>query len=113
MNPITGLTPQQLRKAADIKEKIVSLQKDLDQILGAPPEILTEAPRRKKRRLSAQGLANIRAGVRKRLGRLSNVEPAVPGRKRKRRMSAEQKERLSAIAKARWRKARTQGKNAL
>jgi hypothetical protein len=41
MNSITNLTPGQLRKAADIQEKIQSLQSELNQILGAsaPAEI--------------------------------------------------------------------------
>src|SRR6266849_2461426 len=65
MNAITNLTPQQLRHAADIQERILSLQQELDQLLesGSSTDI---APTIKRRRLSAQGIANIRAGVRKR-----------------------------------------------
>jgi len=113
MNSITSLSPQQLRRAADIKEKVVSLQKEFDQILGTPPEILIEAPPRKKRKLSAQGLANIRAGVRKRFRMRVGVADMKTNRKRKRRMSAAQKARLSAIATARWKKVRAAGKTRL
>jgi hypothetical protein len=35
---ITHLTPQQLREAADLQEKIVSPQKVLNQIAGSPGE---------------------------------------------------------------------------
>jgi hypothetical protein len=114
MNTISSLSPQQLRQAADLKERIVSLQEELDRLLGAPPEILVEAPRRRRKHLSAQALANIRAGVRKRVGGLKSLaSPAKPTRKRKRRMSAAQKARLSAIAAARWKKVKAQGKSKL
>jgi hypothetical protein len=33
-----NITPQQLRKAANIQEKIQSLQKELGQLLGGPAE---------------------------------------------------------------------------
>ena len=56
-----NITPQQLRKAANIQEKIQSLQKELGQLLGGsgpgPAPAATRAP--KKRKMSAQGLANI------------------------------------------------------
>jgi hypothetical protein len=115
MNPIASLTPQELRRAADIKEKIQSIEKELNQLLGAPAEIFVEAaPRKKRRRLSAQAIANIRAGARKRWGKLpGRNRPVEPRSKGKRKMSAAQKARLSAIAKARWKKVRAQGKNAL
>jgi hypothetical protein len=114
MNPITSLTPQQLRRAADIKEEIQSLEKQLNQLLGAPAEFLVEAaPRKKRRRLSAQAIANIRAGARRRWGKVPAANrPVGPRSKGKRKMSAAQKARLSAIAKARWKKVRAQGKNA-
>ena len=32
----TNLTPQQLRKAADIQERILTLKSELSQILGSP-----------------------------------------------------------------------------
>jgi hypothetical protein len=114
MNSISGLSPKQLRQAADIKERIESLEEELTQVLGATGEPFVEAAP-KKRRLSAKGLANIRAGVRRRrFGRpKGNGSLAEPGRKRKRRMSAEGRARLSAAAKARWKKARAQGKTTL
>ena len=35
METFTSLTPQQLRRAADVKERIDTLQKELAQLLGA------------------------------------------------------------------------------
>jgi hypothetical protein len=45
-----SLTPEQLRKAADIQEKIQSLQTQLSQLLGATAEpVPSEAPKKSKR----------------------------------------------------------------
>ena len=72
-------TPTQLRKAADIQEKIQSLQEELGQLLGGSDETAAiEAPR-KKGKMSARGLANIRAGVAKRMA----AQGKAPKRKRK------------------------------
>jgi hypothetical protein len=123
---ITTLSPQQLRKAADIQEKIQSLQKELSQILGAsgPADTApTEAPARKKvspagrarmraaqiarwakikgtapeakpvqkakRKFSAQALANIRAGVAKRLAAKGKAPATKQAKKAKRKFSAQ------------------------
>ena len=102
-------TPQQLRKAADIQEKIQSLQSELGELLGSPGEaVAMKAP--KKRALSAAGLANIRAGVRKRM--LARGQRKA-GPKRKRKVSAAAKARLSALAKARWAAVKKAGKSKL
>ena len=112
MNGITSLSPSQLRRAADLLERILALQDDLNQILGAPaPGPAVEKHKRTK--LSPQGLANIRAEVRKRMQAKAVKASAKPSQRPKRRMSAAAKAKLSAMAKARWRKARAAGKNAL
>ena len=134
-----NITPKQLRKAANLQEKIQELQKQLGQLLGGPVESApTEAPKKrkmsaagrraiaaaararwaayrgtapkkgKKRKLSAQGLANIRAGVAKRMAAQGKAV-----QRRKRKMSAAAKARLSALAKARWAKAKKAGKTRL
>jgi hypothetical protein len=139
-------TPQQLRKAADLQEKIQSLQEELGQLLGgnvSTPAEPTEAPRKKwkmsaagrariaaaararwarikgtgpspeavkkaKRKISAQGLANIRAGVAKRMAAQGKAV-----QKPKRKLSAAGRAALSAAAKARWAKAKKAGKSRL
>src|SRR5712664_2256038 len=63
---ITNLSPQQLRKAADLKEKIVGLQTELNAILGgevpAPADAETPpAPKNGRRKVSAQGRARMAA----------------------------------------------------
>jgi hypothetical protein len=63
-----NITPAQLRKAADLKEKIQSLQEELGQLLGgevATPAQLTKAPK-KKRKISAAGIARIVAATKAR-----------------------------------------------
>jgi hypothetical protein len=133
-------TPTQLRKAADIQEKIQLLQKELNQLLGGPGETpATEAPKRRKvraagrarmraaqiarwarikgakgakaptkRRLSAQGIANIRAGVAKRMAAQGKAV-----QKPRRKLTAAGRAALSAAAKARWAKAKKAGKTRL
>jgi len=102
-------TPQQLRKAADIQEEIQSLQAELGEILGSPGEAAApQAPQ--KRTLSAAGIANIRAGVRKRM--LAQGKSTV-AQKYERKISAAGKAKLSRLAKARWAAVKKAGKSSL
>ena len=140
-------TPTQLRKAADIQEKIQSLQEELGQILGgevSTPAQPAKAPKRKwkfsatarakmrkaqkarwakikgtapsakpatapkKQPLTeARGLANIRAGVAKRMAAQGKAVQKQPRIQR----SAAWKAAVSASAKARWAKAKKAGKS--
>ena len=113
MNAINTLTPHQLRQAADLQERILALRGELDQILGSTSPEPTVAPGR-KRRLSAQGLANIRAGARKRWAKVRGANGAVgkPGRRRG-KMSAAGRAAIAARMRARWAAAKRAGRNAL
>jgi len=112
MNSATNLTPQQLRMAADIQERILDLQNELSQLLGdtsySPPQAGG------KRRLSAQGLANIRAGARKRWAktRLQNGGSA-PRSRTRRTMPPAARLAIAARMRARWAAAKRAGRNAL
>jgi hypothetical protein len=79
-----NITPQQLRKAANIQEKLQSLQKELGQLLGAPGELDTTEPPKKRRKVSAAGIANIRAAQKARWARIKAGKTP-----KKRRMSAQ------------------------
>ena len=113
MNSATSLTPQQLRMAADIQERILDLQSELSQLLG---DSSSYAPRQTggKRRLSPEGLANIRAGARKRWAkaRAQNGTSAPAGRKR-RTMPPSARAAIAARMRARWAAAKRSGRNAL
>ena len=136
-----NLTPKQLRKAADIQEKIQLLQEELGQILsgevsspvetteagkkykfspaarakmraaqkarwakikGTTPSALPADEPKKKNKMSAEGLANIRAGVAKRMA----AQGKAP---KKSKMSAAGLANIQAAQKARWAKVKKTG----
>jgi hypothetical protein len=111
MNSIKDLTPQQLRLAADIQEKILGLQRELEQLLepGSPTRAGVRTARRK---LSPEGLANIRAGARRRWAKARHVNGAGPVAHR-RKMSPAGRARISARLKERWAAAKRAGRSAL
>jgi hypothetical protein len=110
---IADLSPQQLRRAADVAEQIESLKNQLAEILGDLRGQYMDGGGR-KRKISAAGLARIRAAQKARWAKIKGAgDRAVEIPKRKRRMSAAAKARLSAVAKARWKKAKAAGKTAL
>jgi hypothetical protein len=88
-----NITPAQLRKAADIQEKIQSLQSELTEILGGGDVSTTaqtsEAPRKYK--FSAAGRARMRAAQIARWAKIKGTAPeAEPAKKpKKRKMSAQ------------------------
>jgi hypothetical protein len=112
---VITLSPQQLRRAADLKERIDSLQGELLRVLGSSaPASLGAAPPQKKRTLSKAAIARIRAGAKARWARIrASNNRAGAARLPKKRMSAAAKARLSAIARERWRKAKASGRHAL
>jgi hypothetical protein len=140
-----NITPTQLRKAADIQERIQFLREELVQLLGgetSTPAQTTEEPKKRKfsaaarakmraaqkarwakikgtaptakpaqkpkSKMSAQGLANIRAGVAKRMA-AQRKAMQMP----KRKFSAAGRAALAAAARARWAKAKKLGKSRL
>ncbi len=119
MNSITSITPKQLRRAADIQERIQSLQQELNDLLGgaAVAEVAPSAGRgrgRGRRRMSAEGLANIRAAAQRRWAKFrAGRGTTAPKRRGRRRMSAASRARLAAVARARWAKVKSQGKSRL
>ena len=114
---ITALSPTQLRKAADIQERILGLQNELNQLLGG--EVPTPAAAKasgspKRRRMSATGRAAIAAAARARWAKVRSAKlPGETAPKRKSKFSAAAKARLAALARARWAKAKKAGKKTL
>jgi ElaB/YqjD/DUF883 family membrane-anchored ribosome-binding protein len=78
MNPIT-ITATQLRQAADIQEKIQTLQEELNQILGSAAETtdgeLTPPRQKRKHKMSAAGRAAIAAAARARWAKIKDAAP--------------------------------------
>jgi len=94
----TKLSAKQLRQAASIKDEISRLEHKLARVVGNATEGWP-AERIPKSRLNRA--VEVRTPSSRRIGR------------RRRKMSAAAKKRLSAIAKQRWKKARAAGKTAL
>ena len=116
METFTNLTPKQLRRAADVKERIDALQEELSQLLGAPAPAEAEAapakPKRKK--ISAAGIARIRAAQRARWAAIKkSTAQAKDAPKHKRKLSAAGRAKLAASARARWAKVKAAGKTSL
>jgi hypothetical protein len=104
-----NLTPKQLRKAADIQEKIQSLQAQLNAILGAEVSTAaqaTEAPT--KRKFSAAARARMRAAQRARWAKMKATTPSPkPVQKpKKRKMSPAWRKALERAWEARRAKAK-------
>lgn len=113
MNLIVNLSAQQLRRAADIQEKIAALQDELSRYLGgSTPSRGPGRPR--KSGMSVAGRARIAAAQRARWAKVRAVKgPAIRAPKAKRTMSAAARAKIAAAARARWARARAAGKRAL
>ena len=105
---LSSLTATQLRRAADLKDKIDAFTKEMASILGAPAPVSAKAP--KKRKMSRAGRAKIAAAQK---ARWAKVKGAKPAKAKKRKMSAAAKAKISAAAKARWAKVKAAGKKSL
>jgi len=111
MSSIINLSVHQLRHAADLKEKIAALEKELNQAFGSPPVPAVPAAPTKKRGMSASARAKISAAVKARWAK--PAAKAVKPVKKKFKMSAAAKAKLSALAKARWAKVKNAGRKKL
>jgi hypothetical protein len=111
---LSSLSPQQLRRAADLKDKIQSLENELGRILGASIKPVAAVALRKNRKMSAAGRAKIAAAARARWAKVKGRKSvAKPVKKARRKMSAAARAKIAAAARARWKKAKAQGKNSL
>lgn len=108
---LSSLSSKQLRRAADLKEEIEALNKELVSILGAPASIPVKE--RKKRGMSAAGRVAVAAAQKARWAKVRGARLASKAPAKKRRMSAAGRARISAAAKARWAKAKAAGKKRL
>jgi hypothetical protein len=108
---IANLSAQQLRHAADLQDKIASLQAQLVKYIGGSSS--APAPR-KKSKMSAAGRARIIAAQKARWAKIkAKKKGAKPAKGKKRTMSAAARAKIAAIARARWAKVKASGKKAL
>ena len=109
---MTNLSASELHRAADLKENIASLQKELVRLLGSSDGAAV-APS-KRRKMSAAGRAKIAAAQKLRWAKVTGRKSATKSvKKARRKMSAAGRAKMAAAAKARWAKAKAQGKNSL
>ena len=102
-----NLTPKQLRQAANLKEKIVALEKELNQLFGSTAKPVASPAPKKRRKMSAAGRAKIAAAAKARWAKVKGQKTAAkPVKKARRKMSAVARAKISAAAKARWAKYR-------
>lgn len=110
MNTLS-ISAGQLRQAADIKEEIAALEKQLESILGGGGNGVPSpfAVRKAKRKISDAGRLAIIAAQKLRWSKVKkSVKPA-----KKRTMSPAAKAKIAAAGKARWKKAKAAGKKSL
>ena len=118
---LQNLSPQQLRHAANLRERIDALEKKLIAILGVPAGPTSASvtkTKRPKRRFSVATRAKMAAAQQARwaarkAGASRVAKPAAPVKKAKKQVSAAARARLSAAAKARWAKVKAAGKKKL
>jgi len=100
---LNSLSVQQLRRAATLKEKIQSLEKELGRLLGSSATSAAQAVPRKKFKMSRAARAKISAAAKARWAKRKGTKASVkPARKGRRKMSAAAKARISAKMKLAW-----------
>jgi len=117
INMLENLSSKQLNRAAQLKEKIETLESELQALLGgSAPATSTAGQRSGTRTISAAGKARIAAAQRARWAKArgsngtASTSSAPKGR---RRMSPAARAKLAKAARARWAKAKAAGKSSL
>ena len=102
---LLDLTPEQLKRAASIKEQVEDLNKKLRALLGAP--VGSRAAPKRKRAESASAKKKIAASQKARWANLRRAKPSTDSVKpaakaKKKRMGPAARAKLSAKLKAYW-----------
>jgi len=72
---ITTLSPQQLRRAASLKEEIQKLEKELNQLVGVTVKPAAIPAPKKKFKMSAAARAKIAAASKARWAKVKSTKP--------------------------------------
>jgi hypothetical protein len=102
---IAHLSSEQLLIAADLKEKIAGLEKELSHLLGSTTKSAVVKAPKKKGGMSAAGRAKVAAAQKLRWSKIkaAKAKPAAqPVKKARKKLSADAKAKLSAKLKAIW-----------
>jgi hypothetical protein len=118
---VTNLSPAQLRRAAELKERIDSLTSELARMLGGAVSLNPQPlpPKSGGRRMSAAGRARIAAAARARWAKVragkggGAAAAKSAGKVGRRKMSPAARAKIAAAARARWAKAKAAGKSRL
>jgi len=118
MISLSSLTSNQLKRAAAIQEQIEALHHELNGLLGgsAPAAVsaAVAAPKAGRKKISAAGIARIKAAQKLRWAKVKAAKPAAPAaRKTKKKMSPAARAKIAAVAKARWAAIKAAGKKRL
>lgn len=111
MNSLNGVSAEQLRRAAAIKDQIEALENELQGILGGATEATHAVSGR--RTMSASARARIAAAQRARWAKQKGTAPAASSPRTRRKMSPAARAKIAAAARARWKKAKAAGRNTL
>jgi hypothetical protein len=101
---LTSLSPQQLRRAADLKDKIQSLENELHRILGTSIKPVAAVAPKKKRKMSAAARRKISFAAKARWAKAKGKTAPAAKPQPKRKISAAGIARIRAAQKARWAK---------
>jgi hypothetical protein len=104
-NSLSSLTTAQLRRAADLKEKIEALNQEFTSILDGSVSVSAKAPK-KKGGMSAAGRARVAAAQKARWAKVRAAKPAAKAPARRNKMSPAGRAKIAAAQKARWVKTR-------
>jgi len=109
---LLSLASHQLRRAADLVDRIEKLKGELSSVLGSSSVATRKS--RKKHKMSDAGRLAIAAAQKLRWAKSKVKSIAKPAKKiTKRKMSAAAKAKIAAAAKARWAKTKAAGKTSL
>ena len=104
MSNLSSLTSAQLKRAAEIKEKLETLTLELNGLLGNGEAVVVAgaAVPARKSKFSAAGLARLRAAQKARWAKFKLAKGDKPEKKARRKMSAAGRAKIAAGARARW-----------
>ncbi|HTV39528.1 MAG TPA: hypothetical protein VMF08_03060 [Candidatus Sulfotelmatobacter sp.] len=102
MNAISSFSARQLRRAAEIKEEMQSLESKLNRIASSPEGDGVHVSPRRRGRLRSAVRRGIIAVTGTRLARTSGRSIILPAQRLKRKVSSAARARITAAARSRW-----------